>query len=69
MNVSILLILVNNVDIGELDVIIACPLNAKSPRVEKSALETLRVFLKEEIISEMKGLILDSERIVKTAAI
>ena len=33
-----------------------------SPRIEKSALETLTVSMKEEIISEMKGMILDSQR-------
>ena len=38
------------------------PSKPKSPRVEKSALESLRVSLEEEITSEIKNLLLESQR-------
>ena len=44
------------------DVIVAGPSKPKSPRVENSALESLRVSLKEEIASEIKSLPMESQR-------
>ena len=41
---------------------VAGPSKPKSPRVENSILESLRVSLKEEIISEIKGLLAESQR-------
>ena len=38
------------------------PSKPKSPRVENSALESLRVSLKEEITSEIKNLLMESQR-------
>ena len=38
------------------------PSNPKSSRVEKSALESLRVSLKQEITSEIKNLLMESQR-------
>ena len=46
----------------EQDVVVPCPLRAKSPRVENSVLESLKASLKEEIISEIKCLLLESQR-------
>ena len=43
-------------------VVVTCPPNAKSPRVENSALESLRVSLKETIASGIKSLRLQSQR-------
>ena len=44
------------------DVVIAGPPKPKSPRVENSVLESLRVSLKEEITSEIKSLLMESQR-------
>ena len=41
---------------------VAGPPKPKSPRVENSILESLRVSLKEEINSEIKGLLAESQR-------
>ena len=41
---------------------VAGPSKSKSPRVENSILESLRVSLKEEIPSEIKGLLAESQR-------
>ena len=46
----------------EQDVGIAGPSNPKSPRVESSLLESLRVSLKEEITSEIKNLLIESQK-------
>ena len=54
-------ILVVNVDLGESDVMVAGPFKAKSPGVEGSALERIRVSLTEEITSERKRLVLESQ--------
>ena len=62
---------VENVSEGFVSPVIAensCPLallgpsKPKSPRVENSALESLRVSLKEEITSEIKNLLMVSQR-------
>ena len=44
------------------DVVVAGPSKPKSPRVENSVLESLRVSLKEEITSEIKSLLMESQR-------
>ena len=44
------------------DVDVAGPSRPKSPRVENSALESLRVSLKEEITAEIKNLLMESQR-------
>ena len=44
------------------DVVVAGPSKPKSPRVENSVLESLRVSLKEEITSEIKSLPMESQR-------
>ena len=44
------------------DVSIAGPSRPKSPRLENSFLKTLRAFLKEEITSEIKSLLVESQR-------
>ena len=44
------------------DVDVVRPTKPKSPRVEYSALESLRVSLKEEITSEIKNLLMESQR-------
>ena len=44
------------------DVFIAGPSKPKSPRVENSVLESLRVSLKEEITFEIKSLLMESQR-------
>ena len=54
-------VLVVNVDLDESDVMVAGPFKAKSPGVEGCALERIRVSLKEEITSERKGLVLESQ--------
>ena len=46
----------------EEDVDVAGPLRPKSPRVENSILESLRVSLKEEITSEIKNLLIESQK-------
>ena len=44
------------------DTDVAGPSRPKSPRVENSSLESLRASLKEEISSEIKNLLLESQR-------
>ena len=44
------------------DVCIAAPLSAKSPKVENNFVESLRTSLKEEIVSEIKNLIIESQK-------
>ena len=44
------------------DVVVVGPSKPKSPRIENSVLETLRVSLKEEITSEIKSLLMESQR-------
>ena len=44
------------------DIDVAGPSRPKSPRIENSSLESLRVSLKEEIASEIKTLLLESQR-------
>ena len=44
------------------DVVVAGPSKPKSPRVENSVLESLKVSLKEEITSEIKSLLVESQR-------
>ena len=46
--------LVENLDLGEHDVMLAGPFKAKSPIVEKTVVESLSNALKEEISSEIK---------------
>ena len=46
----------------EEDVDVAGPSRPKSPRVENSILESLRVSLKEEITSEIKNLLIESQK-------
>ena len=41
---------------------VAGPSRPKSPRIENSSLESLRASLKEEITSEIKNLLLESQR-------
>ena len=45
----------------EQDVSVSGPSNPKSPRVGKSLLESLRISLKEEITSEIKNLLIESQ--------
>ena len=42
-------VLIENVDVGEQDVMMASPSRSKSPMVEKSKLDNVRMSLKEEI--------------------
>ena len=44
------------------DVEVAGPSRPKSPRVENSFLESLRASLKEEITSEIKNLLIESQK-------
>ena len=44
------------------DVEVAGPSRSKSPRIEKSSLENLRASLKEEITSEIKTLLIESQK-------
>ena len=44
------------------DVVVAGPSKPKSPRIENSLLESLRVSLKEEITSEIKNLLVESQK-------
>ena len=44
------------------DVVVAGPSKPKSSRVENSVLESLRVSLKEEITSEIKSQLMESQR-------
>ena len=53
---------VENPSLVEQDSSIAGPSKSKSPRVENSFLESLRASLKEEITSEIKNLLAESQR-------
>ena len=44
------------------DVVVAGPSKPKSPRIENSVLESLRISLKEEITSENKSLLMESQK-------
>ena len=44
------------------DVVVAGPFKPKSPRIESSFLESLRVSLKEEITSEIKNLLVEPQK-------
>ena len=55
-------VLAENVCSLDQDVVIAVPSKPKSPRVRNSVLESLRVSLKEEITSEIKSLLMESQR-------
>ena len=55
-------VLEQNVDLGEPDVVVAGPSSAKSPRIASSTLESLRASLKEKITSEIKGLLVESQK-------
>ena len=44
------------------DVEVACPSRPKSPRIENSLLENLRTSLKEEITSEIRNLLIESQK-------
>ena len=55
-------ILVENVESSDQDESVAGPSSAKSPRIENSVLEGLRTSLKEEITSEIKGLLRESQK-------
>ena len=51
----------NEVQVDQ-DVMITCTSNAKSPRIENSVLEGLRASLRDEITSEIKNLLAESQR-------
>ena len=55
-------VIIGNSCSSEQDVGVAGPSNPKSPRVENSFLESLRVSLKEEITSEIKNLLIESQK-------
>ena len=55
-------IVVNNSRPLEQDVSVAGPSRPKSPRIENSLLESLRASLKEEITSEIKNLLIKSQK-------
>ena len=55
-------ILVENVESSDQDASVAGSSSAKSPRIENSVLEGLRTSLKEEITSEIKGLLAESQK-------
>ena len=65
MNIFVSPVLVQNVNLGDQDVMIAVASTAKSPRVENGDLEKLRASLKEEITSEIKGLVIESQDVAK----
>ena len=44
------------------DILMAGPSNTKSPRIENSNLENFRASLKDEIPSEIKGLLVESQK-------
>ena len=44
------------------DVSVAGPSNPKSPRIENSLLENMRTSLKEEITSEIKAILVESQK-------
>ena len=53
---------VENVGLGDQDVMLAEPFSAKSQRVERIELENLKASLKEERTSEIKGLLVQSQK-------
>ena len=53
-------ILVENGESSDQDASIAGPFSAKTPRIENSVLEGLRVSLKEEITSKIRSLLAES---------
>ena len=55
-------IIVNNSCPLEQDVSVAGPSRPKSPRIEHSLLESFRASLKEEITSEIKNLLIESQK-------
>ena len=55
-------VIIGNSCSSEQDVGVAGPSNPKSPRVENSLLESLRISLKEEITSEIKNLLIESQK-------
>ena len=55
-------VIIGNLCSSEQDVGIAGPSNPKSPSVENSLLESLRISLKEEITSEIKNLLIESQK-------
>ena len=55
-------IVLENVCQPDQDVCIVGPSKAKSPRVENSFLESLRASLKEKITSEIKSLLIESQK-------
>ena len=54
--------MVENVESSDQDVLVAGPSLAESPRIVNSVLEGLRNFLREEITSEIKGLLAKPQR-------
>ena len=58
-------IVVENPCVSEQDVSIVGPSRPKSPRVENSLQESLRVSLKEEITPEIKSLLKESQEMLK----
>ena len=55
-------VLVENVNLGDQDFVVAGPSSAKSPRIENSVLEGLRASLNAKITSEIRGLLTESQR-------
>ena len=55
-------IMVNNPFLLDQDVSVAGPSRPKSPRIESNFLESLRASLKEEITSEIKNLLVESQK-------
>ena len=55
-------ILIKNGGLREPDVMIAGPSHPKSPRNENSTLESMRASLEEELTSEFKNLLVESQR-------
>ena len=51
-----------NLDLSDQDILVAGPSTAKSPRIENSILEGLRVSLKEEITSKFRGFLAESQK-------
>ena len=55
-------VIVNNPCLLDQDVSVAGPSRPKSPRIENSFLENLRACLKKEITSEIKNLLVESQK-------
>ena len=60
--VVVVVVVVENTCFSEQDVSTAGPSKPKSPRIENSLLESLRASLKEEITSDTKNLLIESEK-------